>query len=183
MASVVALSGRRIDAPGDPPAFPLERRHAVATAIRARLIDADARLLVCSAACGADLLALDAAAGLGIRRRVILPFPVAVFRQRSVTDRPGDWGPLFDSVCEETSRAGDLVILDSRGDAPGAYAETVRAILTEGDALRLPSGLETRLAVAVWEGPRSRSTDVTHEFLDEARRRHWPTTEIPTLEP
>lgn len=183
MASVVALSGRRIDAPGEPPAFPLARRDAVATAIRARLIGADARLLVCSAACGADLLALDAAAALNIRRRVILPFPALVFRQTSVTDRPGDWGPLFDCICEEAARAGDLVILERRSDVAGAYAETARAILAEGDALRIPSGLDARLALVVWEGPRARGADVTHEFLDEARRRHWPSAEISTLDP
>jgi hypothetical protein len=171
MASAVALSGRRIDA---------ERRQVVAAAIRARLIDADARLLVCSAACGADLLALDAAGALAIRRRILLPFAPAVFRETSVTDRPGDWGPLFDRILAEVERAGDVVILGCDPESDAAYSQTVRAILDEGDALMAASACTERLALAVWEGPRRQGTDVTREFLDEARRRRWPTAEIST---
>ena len=57
--TVVALAGRRIDAPGaDPPRFPPER----VPAVRQRLVDMlaaeQAAVLVCSAACGADLVAL-----------------------------------------------------------------------------------------------------------------------------
>ena len=73
--AVIALTGRQIDAPEtDPPRFPLENIPMV----RQRLVDmlaaerADA--LVCSAACGADLIALEEAERLGIRRCVVLPF-------------------------------------------------------------------------------------------------------------
>ena len=66
--AVIALAGRRIDAPDtDPPRFPLGNIPMV----RQRLVDmlaaerADA--LVCSAACGADLIALEEAERLGIR--------------------------------------------------------------------------------------------------------------------
>ena len=57
-----------------------------------------AAVLVCSVACGADLVALEAAERLGRRRRIVLPFAAERFRMTSVTDRPGDWGPMFDRM-------------------------------------------------------------------------------------
>jgi hypothetical protein len=47
------------------------------------------------------------------RRRVILPFERRRFRETSVTDRPGDWGPLYDQVI---GSGGDLVILRNEPD-------------------------------------------------------------------
>jgi hypothetical protein len=180
MAAVVALSGRRIDATESEPAFPLHHRETVAAAIRNQLQEIDARVLVCSAASGADLLALEAAGALGIRRRILLPFPLQVFRNTSVADRPGDWGPLFDRICDEVMRAGDLVVLGRDPDSQAVYSETVRAILSDGDAIGATSGFTDRLAVAVWDGPRREGQDVTRDFLNEARRRHWPIAEIST---
>jgi hypothetical protein len=64
--SVIALAGRRIDAPGaDPPRFPLERVSAVRRRLADLLVQEQATALVCSAACGADLAALEAAEQLG----------------------------------------------------------------------------------------------------------------------
>jgi hypothetical protein len=34
---------------------------------------------------------LDEAVKLGLRRRIVLPFPVREFRAKSVTNRPGGW--------------------------------------------------------------------------------------------
>ena len=73
MARVVALAGRRIDAADAANPFsPRQvrgRSRSVAALLRAERIEA----LVCSAACGADLIALEAAGALGLRRRVVLP--------------------------------------------------------------------------------------------------------------
>src|SRR5947209_320182 len=97
---VIALAGRRIDAPNaETPRFPLENREKVGNRIRDFLAEHGATALVCSAACGADLLALEAAEELGLRRRILLPFAPDRFRATSVTDRPGEWGPLFDHAC------------------------------------------------------------------------------------
>jgi hypothetical protein len=73
--SVVALAGRRIDELDTrPPHFPAE----AVPIVRRRLADLFAReravALVCSAACGADLIALGVAERFGLRRRIILPF-------------------------------------------------------------------------------------------------------------
>ena len=90
---IVALAGRRIDKPdADAPRFPLTSVDLVRGRLHHLLSVKKVTTLVCSAACGADLLALAAARDLGIRRRVILPFTRERFRVTSVVDRPGDWG-------------------------------------------------------------------------------------------
>ena len=80
--------------------------------VRRRIVDLLAEehteALVCSAACGADLIALEEAERLGLRRRIVLPFSPRQFRETSVTDRPGDWGPFFDRLVEAAKVAGDL---------------------------------------------------------------------------
>src|ERR1700688_1274520 len=114
--AVIALAGRRIDAPDtDPPRFPLENVPIVRERIAALLSAEHAEALVCSAACGADLIALTEAERLGLRRRIVLPFPAKRFRETSVTDRPGEWGPLYDRLIKEAQSAGDLVVLPDPG--------------------------------------------------------------------
>src|SRR5947209_4010396 len=118
---IVALAGRRIDAPdAETPRFPLRSVGSVRDRLRQVLKDRVA--LVCSAACGADLLALEQASLLRIRRKVILPFAREDFRNTSVVDRPGDWGPLFDRLLAEVEKVGDLVVLPGKPDDDQAYA-------------------------------------------------------------
>ena len=70
---IVTLAGRRIDAPNASIVrFPLDKSPTVHRRIQKLLEDYQVTALVSSAACGADLLALDVAGQLGIRRRVIL---------------------------------------------------------------------------------------------------------------
>ena len=78
---VIALAGRRIDAKGaETPRFPEANMPRVAAEIRATLLRNKAQAVVSAAACGTDLIALEAAKALGLRRRVVLPFSRARFR-------------------------------------------------------------------------------------------------------
>src|ERR1019366_7008755 len=98
---IIALAGRRVDsADAKESRFPLRNVGIVRTRARAALKEIGATALVSSAACGADLIALSEAGKLGLRRRVVLPFERSRFRDTSVTDRPGDWGPLYDQVLD-----------------------------------------------------------------------------------
>lgn len=130
--------------------------------------------LVASAACGADLLALDEAATRSIPRRIVLPFEPSRFRRTSVADRPGDWGPLYDRILAESR---DVVVLPSKERGDETYAAANTAILDEA------SGLADQLrdevvAVLVWNGVSNGKRDVTQAFGDEARRRGFPVAEI-----
>jgi hypothetical protein len=169
--AVVALAGRRIDAPGAAPRFPLDAvplvRQRLAEAFAAEQVTA----LVCSAACGADLVALEEAERLGLRRRIILPFAPERFRSSSVTDRPGDFGPVFDRLVAAAQVAGDLVIMDVGGGSDDdAYAAANAGIISEAQALARESATPCRLvAMLVWEGAARDGTDATSGFGQLAR--------------
>ena len=77
-----------------------------------RFENATPTLVVASAACGSDLLALAAASVLGIRTLVILPFASDIFRETSVVDRPhrAFWGSLYDRLIVEARERWDLIV-------------------------------------------------------------------------
>lgn len=171
--TVAALAGRRIDAAGAAVSlFPADRIEVVERAIRAQLQRNRVRELVCAASCGADLLALNAAETLGLRLRIVLPFDVQLFRERSVVDRPGEypWGDVYDRVVREAQRSGDLVILGFAADDPDAYEKTNDAILDE--ALAAASETKTKaLAIVVWDERRKTDRDYTAHFAEGAKVR------------
>jgi hypothetical protein len=178
-SSVMAVAGRRIDAPStNAPRFPRAnvakvRRHM------AGLFDSEHALaVVSSAACGTDLIALEQAERLKIRWRVILPFAAEKFRNTSVTDRGGEWGPLFDRLIATAAARGDLVVLgydSSERDSDSAYAATNKIIIEEAKdlAAALPHGPHRLVAVIAWDGAASVGTDITDEFRRLARAAHF----------
>lgn len=181
---IVALAGRRIDAPdADPPRFPLSSVDLVRGRLHRLLSEKEAKALVCSAACGADLLALAVAGDLGIQRRVVLPFVPERFRETSVVDRLGDWGSLFDAVCSEVSEQGDLVILGCSENDATAYSAASRAILEEAMKLQTlykSTDKQPLLTVIVWEGDARGDDDETAAFARDARSRGFAVEEILT---
>ena len=172
---VIALAGRRIDAPDtNPPRFLLENVPMVRQRLADMFTAERTGALVCSAACGADLIALEEAERLGIRRRIVLPFSPARFRDTSVTDRPGDWGPIFDRIIASATSAGDLVILgDLEGNNDAAYAAANEAIIHEAQGLiqETTAGAPCKgVVVVVWEGAAREGTDASGGLRDLARR-------------
>jgi hypothetical protein len=167
--AIIALAGRRIDALGtDPPRFPAKNVPMVRERIAAFFSSEHVEAIVCSAACGVDLIALEEAARLGLRRRIVLPFPPKRFRETSVTDRPGDWGPVFDRLVAEAEATADLVILERvAGDDDAAYAAANQVIIREAEALAkdTPDGiLHRRVLLIVWEGAARSGTDASGEL-------------------
>lgn len=177
---IIALAGRRVDsADAKELRFPLRNVERVRTRVLAILKEKGATALVSSAACGADLIALSEAGHLGIRRRVILPFERKRFRETSVTDRPGEWGPLYDQVLDAVEAAGDLVILQTASDNE-AYSSANRAILDE--AVTLAKAVhEPITAVVIWDGASRGAHDLTEEFGAEARKRRLGVREVRTI--
>ena len=185
---IVALAGRRVDAPhASPERFSLKNvprvRERLATLLSAR----HATALVSSAACGADLVAQDAARSLGLRRIVVLPYPPGLFRERSVIDRPGDWGASFDAlIAESQSGLVELVTLDQPQSAAASYqafAATNDAILDRAQqAAREALESESLLAVVVWDGAPRGPDDLTDHFRHEASARGASVIELSTLD-
>lgn len=185
---IVALAGRRIDALDTAVSrFPLVRSATIRERILTRLRERGATALVSSAACGADLLALDVAGELGIRRSVVLPFTRERFRTLSVIDRPGEWGSLFDQIIDEVEAAGDLLLLHETQEDTAALVRTNQAILNQAQTLAgaIVSANESAsspgvLAVIVWDGQSRGEDDLTAAFANEARSRNIPVAEILT---
>ncbi len=178
---VIALAGRRIDSTAPAPArFPLENTELVRVRLRSSLQRMRPEALVSSAACGADLLALDEAGLLGIRRRVVLPFEPERFRRTSVVDRAGEWGPLFDRIIEEVGTNGDLVISRDQAAGHDAYAAITAMLFNQAAELAQDSDGNVT-AVLVWDGQTRGSGDLSFEFGEEARRRGLRVVEVNTL--
>jgi len=179
--TVAALAGRRVDAPdAQSVRFPSENTRLVRGRIQQELEHLDVHDLVCSAACGADLLALGVAGDLGIRRRAVLPADAAQFRRTSVEDRPGDWGPLFDRIIADLRNHDDVVTIEQPGDESQAYLRVNSRILDDAQRISDQAGAEM-VALVVWDGRSRGDDDVTAAFAREARRRGLRVVEISTL--
>lgn len=179
---IASLAGRRIDAAdADPMRFPETRENLVAKRIAATLTEGGVTTLVCAAACGADLLALEAAQSDGIPARIVLPFDAAAFRASSVVDRGDGWGDAFDRLIGEASARNGVRILGLRPDDPHVYEKTNEAILDEALALagNDPAGV---VALAVWDGEIPGRADYTKNFADAAKARGIAVQSIPILQ-
>src|SRR5262245_10870503 len=186
---VVALAGRRIDAePTSTSRFPFDQLGRVGGEIADQLRRTQAVALVCSAACGADLIALETAQKMGLPTRIILPFPAARFRETSVVDRPRPkfWGSMFDRVTSAARADGNLVALDAP-EADDAYSMTNGVIIREAKKL---SGFNDRersigslrlIALVVWEGASRGSDDNTNKFVQLAQESGFRIEQILTL--
>jgi hypothetical protein len=179
---VFAAAGRRIDADGAAPErFPLRNTAAVEQRVREFLQVQGATAVVTSAACGADLILLAEAGRAGIRRRIILPYDRGRFRETSVTDRSGDWGPLYDRILDDIDRLGDLATCDPAPDDAAAYAAANQRILQDAASLARESG-HSAAALLIWDGRPRESGDFTLAFKEQAVRKGFPILTIGTIE-
>ena len=178
---IIALAGRRVDAANAaPPRFPAENGETVKRQITEFLQSHDALALVCAGACGADILALEAAGELGLRRRIVLPFDKATFRASSVVDRGGDWGERYDRIITEVEAAGDLIEFAHDKDEGQTYFTGNLDILDQ--AQWLASELKTdAAALIVWNGESRGADDVTGHFKQEAEARGMGVAEVKTI--
>ena len=103
--AVVAFSGHMIDAPDRPePRFPAALEPAVAAAIRQHLAGLREPIIYTSAACGADLICIEAALALGAEVNVVLPFDRDDFVRTSVAVGGDGWLQRFDDALARVAR-------------------------------------------------------------------------------
>jgi len=153
---VLVFTGNMIDRPDrSAPRFPPTIEAAVRAAVTERLAALRPLAAYGSAACGADILCLEAAREHGCETHVVLPFPPAEFRHASVDFARGDWGERF----ERALAAADSVTIasDHRASGSAATYEYANLILTGMGELRAEV-LDTRLCgLATWD-PRIRGS-------------------------
>ncbi|HET9669309.1 MAG TPA: adenylate/guanylate cyclase domain-containing protein [Casimicrobiaceae bacterium] len=105
VSDVVAFAGHLIDAPGrDRPRFPPSLVPAVRTALVARIAALRAPVVFSSAACGADLLFIEAALARRAEVNVVLPFARDDFVRSSVAIAGDEWVSRFDDALERATR-------------------------------------------------------------------------------
>ena len=193
---IVAFAGRRIDAPGTTiPRFPLTQVAVVRGQIEELFIRDQVKILMCSAACGADLIALWVAKDLGIDFRIVLPFSPELFRVTSVMDCPGterwNWGVVFDQVLSVAKGKGEVVVIETDDDRHTGYQAVNHAILDAAiqksqmqmnrPAAAILSPNHDVQAVIAWDGRARGPSDLTRHFAEEARSRGLVVKEIFTL--
>jgi len=179
---ILALAGRRIDPPDTSIVrFPLENTAVVRERIATLMTATQATALVCSAACGADLLALEAAHALALDCYIVLPFSEHRFRNTSVVDRPGEWRPIFDRAIERAEGMENLFILDLPEGDDASYLAVNRAVLGQARIVARATAQPLE-AVLVWDGQPRDGLDITAAFGEEAKSLGIPLRELSTLQ-
>ena len=177
--NVAALAGRRIDAvDANEPRFPTQAAPRVKQDIARHLAQQHVAVVVASAACGADILGLEAALELGLLIRIVLPFERVRFRETSVIDRGGAWGDRYDRVL---AAAEHIITLESpleNDDA--AYGRATARIIEETTTLAHRLGGRA-VAIAVWDERPRASGDATQDFVERAGRAGMVPVSVSTL--
>jgi class 3 adenylate cyclase len=149
---VVAFVGHLVDRPGRPkPRFPMQLEGAVRDAIRERLAKINAGFGFSAAACGADILFLEALRERGAETNVVLPFGEDQFVKESVAVVPGsDWEARFKESMKAAT--GKFFASGQKLVAGTTSFEYVGQLLIGLASLRA-SQMETELVpLTVWDG-------------------------------
>ncbi len=181
MDSIVALAGRRIDLPSArPERFPARNIESVQRAIQFELKEQCATWLVSSAAAGADLIGVTAAAALGINCRIVLFTSVREFAQKSVSDRGYCWEQKFDLLLS-TTRPEDVILVPARATDSETFRAVNERILSEAAALASLTSSRT-ISIVAWDNViKDEGEDFTAHFIECASRIHIPVLTLSTL--
>ncbi|MBV8102288.1 MAG: hypothetical protein JOZ31_24350 [Verrucomicrobia bacterium] len=162
---VVIFSGHMVDAPGrQVPRFPGKFADAVAEQIRRTLDSLDARIGISSAACGSDLLFIDAMLAREADIQVVLPWRKEEFKQTSVLAGGQEWAQRFDRAIDD---ATSLTYLSQQGAPSGNLGYVYCNDCMNGMALFRSEKLGSDVRpLAVWDGRRGDGLGGTSSFVD-----------------
>jgi class 3 adenylate cyclase len=149
--AVAMYTGHMIDLPDRPvPRFPASLESWVRDAAHEQVRRLRPVASYGSAACGVDLIYLEALRDAGVETHVVLPFSLAEFRQTSVEGVPGDWGARFDRAMAAAASVSVVSEHRARGsDAPYEYAN----LMLTGRARLRAQALDTDVVgLAIWDG-------------------------------
>jgi class 3 adenylate cyclase len=146
---VAVFTGHLIDAPDRAqPRFPASCEPAVFTALKQTLQELRVQVSFSAAACGADILFLEAMLELGGEINIVLPSDIESFLQASVVRGELNWQERFYRVL----KAAKQVIYASRHAATEVYLAYAN-VLMFGLAKSRARGIDGRVqALAVWDG-------------------------------
>jgi class 3 adenylate cyclase len=150
-SSTVFFTGHMVDRPDRvPPRFPPARAAEIGSRIAGELAALEAMDGFAAAACGGDILFLEAMLARGGRAHVILPCAVDDFRRDCVDLIPGaDWGARFDRILQQAS----LEILSQQYASDNAMASECCSRVMVGLAARQAAmKAEEPVVLALWDG-------------------------------
>jgi class 3 adenylate cyclase len=150
--SVVVFAGHMIDRPDrSEPRFPEELESAVATEIQQKLDKLEPGFAFSSAACGSDILFLEAMIDRGGEVSIVLPYNEGEFVRDSVEVVPrGNWRARFDRVLAQAARV--VTASNQRLEIGGVSHEFCNELIL-GLAAICARQLGTQLIpLAVWDG-------------------------------
>jgi class 3 adenylate cyclase/tetratricopeptide (TPR) repeat protein len=165
---VVVFSGHAIDQPSRlTPRFPPQMESKVYQAIRDRLQTLDVRLGYASAACGSDILFLEAILELNGEAHIVLPYDREQFIKDAVDIIPdSNWVERFERV---TQNATKVIVASNRQQQEGDILYEYTNRLLHGLAKMRAEQLETELVpLAVWNGKPSNDPGGTASAI-----KHW----------
>ena len=175
--SVVVFVGHMLDrADRAVPRFPASQEAAVAAQIARHLDETDARIGYCSAACGSDLLFIEAMRSRGAEVHVVLPYSADDFLDASVRYAGARWVARFGQALEMAASVKYLSEESVQGD-DSLFGWMGRMLLGYATLAAQPLGADPVL-LAVWDGRASAlaggTADLVAGWPDPARRRVIP---------
>ncbi len=170
---VFLFSGHMIDKPDRPePRFPADKEPAAAAAIGAQLDALNAGgedLVICSGACGGDLLFAEACLERGLRLEVYLPFEVEKFLETSVDFAGDGWRERFFAVTQH-QRSRLFIMPDELGPTPEGgdpYSRVNLWMLFTAQAW----GADKTRFICLWNGLAGDGPGGTKHLIDAVRER------------
>jgi class 3 adenylate cyclase len=170
MSTTVFFTGHMIDRPGRvSPRFPPAMAPRIARRIAEELESAGATDGFASAACGGDILFLEAMLARGGRVHVTLPCAVEAFRKDCVDVIPGgDWPVRFDRILEA---AHTVEILGQQYASNNAMASECCSRVLAGLAERRAAEKdEEPWVLALWDGRPGDAAGGTHSIVQFCTR-------------
>lgn len=162
---VVALfTGHMMDRPGRSPRFPASAEGPVRERIAAVLDELDARIGFSSAACGSDLLFVEAMKARGAEVHLVLPFRVTDFVETSVGFAGEDWVRRFQHALD-TADSVKYVTREPYMNDPDLFTFANRVLRGLVELRAAPLGTSPHL-VAVYNGIPSGARGGTSEIVE-----------------
>ncbi len=182
LPNVVVFTGHMIDrSTGGSARFPRQLESAVAAEIRGKLDTLHAGIGYSSAACGSDILFLEAMIARRAEVTIVLPTDAEVFKPESVdvTGPAGRWGERFDRVLAAASR---VIVASTTATANSTLFDYANDLLLGMGMIRARQLDAKPIGMAVWDGLRGQGAGGTATAVRAWRKRGIPLEIIDPLQ-
>lgn len=176
---IAIFAGHRIDRPGrTSPRFPENISGRIKKRLKKKLIEMKLDIGIASAADGADILFHECLQNMGKRTHVILPSPIAHFRNKLVEDSGEDWANRFDRIIENADR-----IEISSFSRFESHAESIYTFCTDfmlGTAFDMCKAFNGELVpIVVWDGKATSTRGGTSYIISRLHEHGYEPIKIP----